>query len=134
MRVKSETRHIVLTCCEETRDQAGQLQQVLDAAPEGLIVLAPGGKLVMANPRGRDYLEAIAVHDEAGSLSTLGGIPLSDLLMSGLPGGVGEIKTSEEPPRFFDALARPINLHPDLAGWIMSLRDVTEARRFAAGS
>ncbi len=112
-----------------TRDQALQLQSVLDSIAEGVLVLDGQGAVLVANPLAQQYMETLAAYDDLGFLIKLGDLELKAVLTAGAGQGTREVISTETPPRVFEIQSSLAWLDPGTTGWAVILRDVTEQRR-----
>ncbi len=109
----------------QVREQAQRLQQVMASVPEGVLLLDAEGRVVLANPVGREVLDLLAGARVDESIDHLGDRSLSELLTSPPQGRWHEIQSDH---RIFEAIAKPLALGPQPGGWVLVLRDVTEER------
>ncbi len=110
----------------QLQQQAADIERILDAVPEGVIVLDADYRLVRANPVGEGYLTQLAPRWEGEALKELGGRALPELLASPPAEGLWHELRVEK--RIFELLARPLHDPPAPPRWLLVLRDVTEAR------
>lgn len=118
-----------LRLLERLRKQAQQMQQIMDTAPEGILLLDAGQHVVQANPPAREYLNLLAGFEEEGKLVSLGGRPLEEVLEQTGTKWTCEISQGE---RTFEVRAEEVHPEGEIAGWVMLLRDVTEERKVQA--
>jgi PAS domain S-box-containing protein len=113
----------------QIRQQAERLQKVMDAAPEGIILLDSQYKLLQANVVARQLLAALTPNADVatGTLSHLGDRPLETLLTSPPKGLWHEVVADE---RTFEISARQLEHVPDQQGWVLVLRETTKQREF----
>ena len=121
-----------LALLETSRQQAHQLQRLLDTVQEGIVALDGERRVVLANPAGQAYLSALGDAGPGEILSRLGGRPLEELLDSTQAGLPNEVQTDGAKPRVFEIYANPAPVGQGSAGWMLLLRDVTEARQVQA--
>jgi two-component system cell cycle sensor histidine kinase/response regulator CckA len=102
--------------------QARRLQEILDAVPEGVVLLAEAGWVVSANPHGRELLFDLCGSAVGDRLEEINGRSLQEFLA---PPGNDSRHTIQRGQRYFELLAQPIM--PEAAGsnWVLLLRDVT---------
>ncbi|MCP4542122.1 MAG: GAF domain-containing protein [Chloroflexi bacterium] len=112
----------------ETQRRALQVQQVINTAPEGVILLDTNMRILQANPAARDYLEILAEKGQEKILDTLGDHPLVDFLTPSPEGLWHEITTQDN--QIFEAIARPLETEsePENEEWVLIIRDVTRER------
>lgn len=109
----------------QAQSQAQLTQDIIDSAPEGMLVLDSQHRLVLANPVARDYLPSLADVAVGEVLTSLGGKPLADFL-----GTFGKQQPWQEmswgqPPRVYEVAAQPLSVGQQMSGWVMILRDIT---------
>jgi two-component system cell cycle sensor histidine kinase/response regulator CckA len=118
---------------EKTRQQAQQVQQIVDTVPEGVLLLDATGRIILANPLGTSNLIVLASAQEGDTLTHLGDRSLKELLTSPPKGLWHEVTANG---RVFQVLARPIEtaIPSNIArskltkGWVLVIRDVTQQR------
>ena len=107
------------------REQAQQVQRVIDTVSEGVLLLDAAGQVVLANPIAQKDLRVLANAGVGDVLTRLGGFPLSELLTWPEEPSWHEIVASG---RTFEIIARPTPIAPDSTGWVMVIRDMTRDR------
>lgn len=117
-----------LRLLEQLQERARQMQQIMDTAPEGILLLDAGRRVVQANPPAREYLNLLANFEEDRPAS-LGDRPLEEVLELTGAGRVYEISRGE---RIFEVRTEEVHRGEEVAGWVMLLRDVTEERKVQA--
>ncbi len=114
--------------------QARELRQIINAVPEGVLLLDSEGYVVQANVTAQTYLaqvldlgRSVTGQSLVGQrLTQLGDRQVEELLTSPPVSGLWhEIHT---PTRVFQALAQPLSRSPDSPGWVLVLQDVTQSR------
>lgn len=113
---------------EQTQEQARQMKQIMDTVPEGILLLAADGRILLANPTGQEHLTVLAGARPGHLLTHLAGRPLAELLSPPTTGLWHELKGPGPLPRFFEVLARPVAPDSPTGGWVLVLRDVTRER------
>jgi len=113
---------------EETRKQAERVQQILDTAPEGIIVLDANHHIELANPIARQVMPLLTSGSPGDVLTHLGGRPIAELLTPHSEGLPHEITVAGPPPRIFEVTANPLKMRGEAGGWVLLCRDVTEER------
>ncbi|MBU0496110.1 MAG: PAS domain S-box protein [Chloroflexi bacterium] len=111
----------------QTQEQARQIREIIDAAPEGVLLLDEGQRVVLANLLGAEDLMTLAGAQVGDTLMHLGGRSLAELLVLPAAGQWHEVTAGE---RVFELLARPLaggSRGPE--GWVLAVRDMTLARR-----
>jgi PAS domain S-box-containing protein len=108
------------------QEQARQVQQIIDTVPEGVFLLDPEYRAVVANPAAERDLSVLAEARVGETLTYLAGHPLDRLLTSPPSGRWHELVAAG---RIFELIARPIEAGPTPRGWVFVVRDVTQERR-----
>jgi PAS domain S-box-containing protein len=114
---------------QETRRQAHRVRQILDTAQDGILLLDSRYRLELANPAAQAYLAMLTKARVDEVLTQLGGTSLTKLLEPRAEGMPWHELTVKKQRRTFEAAARPIEGGPEGSGWVLILRDVTEARQ-----
>lgn len=109
----------------QIREQAQQVQNIMDTVPEGVVLLSKDQFVTLTNRVARQYLGLLAPHWENSRLDSLGPFALSEILTSPPKGLWHEIATNT---MVFEAIARPVENSPNNGGWVLVLRDVTQER------
>ena len=111
------------------RQQWLQMQQVMNAAPDGLVVLDGRQRVMLANSAGKQALAYLANLEAGSTLHALGGQTIEQLLAQT---GAGkpwlELQLSSEEP-VFEVMARAIGMQTGEKESILVIRDVTEERQ-----
>jgi PAS domain S-box-containing protein len=110
----------------QVREQARQVQQIVDTVPEGVILLDADEHIVLTNPLGEKNLVTVADARIGDTLTHLGNRPLAELLTSP-PQGLWHEVTADG--RSFQVIARSIESGPTPGGWVLVIRDVTQQRQ-----
>lgn len=113
----------------EIRHQAQRMQLIVDTVPEGVLLLNGAGKVVLANPAGKEGLASLASASVGDTLQQLGDRPLAELLEPPPDGLWHRVEAASTAPRSFEMVARPIDATPENQSWVMVLRDVTQERQ-----
>ncbi len=114
----------------QVQEQTRQMQQLMDAVPEGVLLLDSELQLLLCNPSATTYLPiltGIPVWGRGQKLTQLGGHPVAELLS--LPPRQLWHEVSEK-QRHFQVVARPVGSGPVTGGWVLIIRDVTEEYAF----
>ena len=126
----------------QIREQAQQVQQIIDTMPEGVLLLDADGQVILANPVAEGDLAVLADAQMGDTLTHLGGRSLEELLTSPPKGLWHEVTTDS---RRFEVIARPLGTGPtplraeptrlsssqaqdETGGWVLVIRDVTRER------
>ncbi len=111
---------------EQISQQARQIEETINAVPEGVLLLDAQMKIVLANPLGKEDLAVLADVQVGEELTQLHGKPLTTFLTSAAPGGGWhELKLEGETPQYFELLARPLEPGAEQQGWVLVIRNVT---------
>jgi signal transduction histidine kinase len=119
-----------LNLIEVTRVQARQLQRVLDTVQEGILALDPHATVMLANPRGQEYLALLAGLGVGDKLTRLGDMTLADVIEASREGIPADIVFGSTPERVFE-----VSPSSGAAGGMqrettLLIREVTEVRHF----
>lgn len=107
------------------RQQAKEVQFIIDTVPEGMFLLSDNGHIRLANAIAEQYLVLLAPGWETDPLTRLGHYPLVDLLTSPPKGLWHDVVMGK---RLFEVIARPVENGPANEGWVFVIRDVTRER------
>jgi len=117
---------------QETRQQAQQVQQIMETVPEGVLLLDAAGRVILTNPVAETVLSVLTSARVGDTLTHLGGRPLAELLTSPPKGLWHEVTIPggdrPEQSRSFELIARPMEVGPETRGWVLVIRDVTQER------
>jgi PAS domain S-box-containing protein len=109
----------------QIQEQAQRIQHIVDTVPEGVILLDPDLRILMANPLGKEDIARLNNVQEGDILTHLGECPIKELLTSPPQGLWHEVTTDHYS---FQVIARPIENGPIPKGWVLVIRDVTKQR------
>jgi two-component system, cell cycle sensor histidine kinase and response regulator CckA len=114
---------------QETLRQAQRVQQILDSAQDGIVLLDSGYRVELANPAAQEYLALLTDGTNGQLVTKLAGQPLSKLIESP-PDGMSrhELKVGKE-RRIFETAVHPLQTGSEAGGWVLVLREITEARK-----
>lgn len=118
-----------LRLIEMTQLQARQLQRILDTVQEGILALDEGSNVILANPKGKEYLSLLAGTGVGERLTRLGGKPLADAVEVSKEGLPAEIILDGPPERVFDVSASPSGTKGSPGGATLLIREVTGSRQ-----
>jgi signal transduction histidine kinase len=105
------------------REQALQVQQIVNTVPEGVLLLNGKRQVVLANPSGATYLQLLAAAQVGDVIVRLGQTSLDEILMM-LPEGLWH--EIQENSRIFRVIARAIETGPATGGWVLAIHEVTQ--------
>ncbi|MBN1315722.1 MAG: response regulator [Anaerolineales bacterium] len=112
---------------EKIKGQAHQLQETINTAPEGMLLLDVNKQVVIANPIARECLKVLANDGVGQALEYLGLQPVETFLDQRsmhwhtieLPG---------PPRRYFELVARPMEQDTVKTGHVLVIREVTHQK------
>lgn len=107
------------------RGQAQQVQQIMEATPEGVVLLDADGRIRLANPVGQQALRVLAGVQVGDVLTQLGDSSLPTLLAAPPTGLWHEVTVDAHT---FQLIARPIADDDAPESWVIIIRDVTQQR------
>ncbi len=102
-------------------EQKQRLQGILDAVPDGVVLLDNAGRVTLANPAGQTLLQRLSSVQVGETVTTLGYQSLTSLLSS----SDNHSHALQYAEGHFELLARPITLETGDGDWVLLLRDVT---------
>ena len=104
----------------------GQLRRIMEAVPDGVLVLDSELRLSMANPRALEFLPLLTDSRIGDVLSNLGGRAVRELLEFP-PDGMPRHELVVQ-GRVFEVEARRVEVGPEQVGWVMVLHDATQEK------
>ncbi len=107
------------------QQQARQLKKVMEAAPEGIILLDSQYRVLQANAVARQALTVLTNGANNETIARLGDRGVEMLLTSPPKGLWHEVAADE---RLFEISARQLEHAPDRQGWVLVLRETTKQR------
>ncbi|MCB8943505.1 MAG: PAS domain S-box protein [Ardenticatenaceae bacterium] len=110
---------------ERLRQSEAQLQHVIDAVPDGVLLLDVNSIIQLANPVAEQYLAMLAPDWVNGRLTHLSDWPINDLFTSPPDGLLHEIIEGDH---IFGAIARPVEIGAYNSGWVLVIHDMTQER------
>jgi len=117
-----------LSLLARTREQAQQVQGIMDTVPEGMLLLGANSRILLANAAAQEYLSVLTDARVGDALTSLGRRPIQELLEPPAAGSWHEIEGLGNGRRVFEATARPMETGPRSGSWVLVLRDVTTQR------
>jgi len=111
---------------EEINMQARQMTQIMQTAPQGLLLINAEGRVLMANPMGERDLTILAGAQPGDIVSHLGEWSLSEFLQIPSIGPWHEVDVKE---RVYEIIARPVPGEHEPEQWVVLIDDVTRARQ-----
>jgi PAS domain S-box-containing protein len=111
---------------DEVNRQALQMAQIMQTAPQGLLLVSSDGRVLMANRVGVRDLSVLAQAQVGDVLTRLGDQALSDLLIAPPTGPWVEVHAGE---RIFEVIARPVQGEGVSGQWVILVDDVTRVRQ-----
>jgi len=111
------------------REQARQVQQIMDTMPEGVLLLGAESRILQANPAAREYLAVLTDAGVGDVLTDLHIWPIQALLAPPPLGMLAhEIAVAGSPRQVFEVQAQPLEGQPGAGEWLLLIRDVTVER------
>lgn len=108
----------------QIKEQANQLDQIMQTVPEGIVLLDTNGQILLANKVGSDDLILFANAKVGETITHLGDKALNELLTSPPTQGLWhEVKADN---RVFEVISRPIINDAKFEKWVLVFNDVTE--------
>ncbi len=112
---------------QETKQIAQRVQHILNTVQDGILLLDAHLRVELANPAAQNYL-TVLVHSPSGQpIKSLGGRPIYDLLQSPPADALWHDVFVPQFARTFEVRAQPMQTQS--GGWVLVLRDTTEARK-----
>jgi PAS domain S-box-containing protein len=112
----------------QVREQAQQVQQIIDTVPEGVLLLDADMRVIVANPVAARDLTVLAGAEAGDTLTHLGDRPLAQLLARPPRGFWHEVVAEGSTPRHFEIIAKAVEAGSTVGGWVLVIRDVTRER------
>lgn len=114
---------------QETMRQIQRVQQILDSAQDGIVLLDSGYRVELANPAAQEYLAVLADGMNGQPVTKLAGQPLAKLIEPPPDGMSGHVLTVGKERRIFETAVHPLQTGTEAGGWVLVLREITEARK-----
>ncbi len=111
---------------DEMNTQARQMAQIMQTAPQGLLLFRANGQVLMANRVGTRDLSILAGAKVGDVVERLGDQPLTALFATPPTGPWYEVQASN---RTFEIIARPISNGEPPEQWVVLIDDVTHSRQ-----
>ncbi len=111
---------------EEMNTQAHQMAQIMQAAPQGVLLFNAGGQVMMANRVGTRDLSVLADAKVGDVIERLGDQPLTNLFATPPTGPWYEARAGS---RTYEIIARPISDGTAPEQWVVLIDDVTHSRQ-----
>ncbi len=109
---------------QQTQKQAQQLEQILNAGLDSIILLDHEYRIKVVNSTAQMCLPVLAKVDIGQICTHLGGHPLSEFLT----GKYYEVTPEGQSQPIFEVKMRPVIADPDDEGWVLVVRDITDQR------
>ena len=103
-----------------------RLRVLVENLPQGVAYLAPGGKVMLANPHALERLRLLAGIGPGDQLEQLGGKSLAELLQAPEGGGLHQVTYAGDRNRTFQVIATTVRSDEEILGHTLVLREVTE--------
>jgi PAS domain S-box-containing protein len=114
---------------QETMRQAQRVQQILDSAQDGIVLLDSSYRVELANPAAQEYLAVLTEGVNGKPVTKLAGEPLTKLIEPPPAGMAGHELTVGKERRIFETAVHPLQTSTGSGGWVLVLRETTEARK-----
>ncbi|MCB9418759.1 MAG: PAS domain S-box protein [Ardenticatenaceae bacterium] len=114
---------------QETMRQAQRVQQILDSAQDGIVLLDGNYRVELANPAAQEYLAVLTEGLNGHPVTKLAGQPLAKLIEPPPEGMSGHELTVGKERRIFETAVHPLQTGKESGGWVLVLREITEARK-----
>ncbi len=112
----------------QARTEQAKARQLMDALPDGLVLVDGNGRITANNQSARPLLEALTGDPAPQRLTHLGGKPLNALLEPP-PGGTAHTLVLPTSGRAFEVRASPLEVGSEGNAWVLTIRDVTKDRQ-----
>ncbi len=113
---------------QRTHDQAQQLDQILQTVQEGILLIDKDHCLLIANPMGQQFLAALSHHQLGDNITHLGNRDLNTILDAPPDNRLWHELATDKPRRYFQLTATPLKSSPQIGGWVVTLREVTQEK------
>lgn len=104
----------------QTREQASQMQQIINIVPDGVVLLDSNLEVALANPAAQAYLALLSSWEMGKTVERLGERPLAELLLPSPTGLWHEVSIEKA---VYEVIARPIDAGPATLGWVLVIHD-----------
>ena len=108
------------------REQVRRIEGILDAVPEGVLLIESDGLVLLANPAAEDDLAVLAGVRPGGVIHHLGDRPLAEFLTS--PPTQGLWHEAHAGERIYDVIAHPVTNGVEPERYVLVFSDTTRAR------
>ncbi|MCP4680511.1 MAG: response regulator [Deltaproteobacteria bacterium] len=111
-------------------EQGKRLEAVLQSIGDGVLAIDTEYHIVLTNPKAKEHLSILAQGALDGEVLTeLGGMPMKKILKEpAREAACHEISTSSPEQKSFEVIAHPIETERRIDGWVLVMRDVSQAR------
>lgn len=111
---------------KQVQAQAEQMDQIMRSVPEGITLLDPDGRILIANDQAKKHLVLLSNTAVGEKLTTLGDLSLNTLLRQPAHGNWHELQFQNH---IFELIPQQVKSGPVSQGWVLVLREVTEQKR-----
>ena len=112
----------------QARAEQANARRLMEALPDGLVLVDSQGRITASNQSARPLLEALTGDPAPERLTHLGGTPL-DALLEPPPNQPAHLLVVPESRKAFEVRASPLETAPGERAWALTIRDVTEERQ-----
>lgn len=112
---------------QETQQIAQRVQHILNTVQDGILLLDAHLKVELANPAAQNYLTFLVRTPSGQPIKSLGGRPIYELLQAPPADALWHDVFVPQFARTFEVRAQPTQTQS--GGWVLVLRDTTEARK-----
>jgi two-component system cell cycle sensor histidine kinase/response regulator CckA len=114
---------------EALREQALQLQGILNTVQDGILTMESDGRIMHANPAAHEYLKVLGHFESGGMVSQLAGHSLREFFTPPMTDLPHEVILEGTPQRIFEIRVNPAYIGTEHGTWTFLIREVTEARQ-----
>ncbi|HMQ51009.1 MAG TPA: ATP-binding protein [Anaerolineae bacterium] len=113
------------TLRQQAQIQETQFQHILEAVPEGILLLDSDHRIQLTNPVAEEYLARLGGPAPGNRLEQLGSGDLRTIIS---PETGADVTLVDLPQGVFEVSARPVTGQAESGGWVVLIRDVTHER------
>lgn len=117
-----------ISLLERIRENAQQVEHIIETVPEGVILMDEDNRVLLANPVAQTYLVNLARFTPDEVLTHLGQKPLYELLYAEDQNLWSEVELPGPPRKIFEIGVQPLEKGDNSGGWVVVIREVTQER------